>query len=146
MRSFYSIGDSMKKKKAIGRNSVKKAKDVPKDFFKYLATGPIPARKNLVKMRSVIRSATPRDAIETTSYRIPAFKIKSGVLVWFAGFSDHCSLFPTASVIEMFKDELRDFPISKGTIHFPADRQLPTALIKEIVKARIAQGKAKGWH
>jgi uncharacterized protein YdhG (YjbR/CyaY superfamily) len=136
----------MKKKKAVGRNPVKKAKDVPKDFSEYLATVPIPARNNLIKMRSVIRSTMPRDAIETISYRIPAFKIKSGILVWFAGFSDHCSLFPTASVIEMFKDELRDFSTSKGTIHFPLDKQLHTALIKEIVQARIAQSKAKGRH
>ena len=141
----YSI-ESMKKTKAVGRSSVKKAKDVPKGFSEYLATVPIPARKNLIKMHNVIRSTMPRDAIETISYRIPAFKIKSGVLVWFAGFSDHCSLFPTASVIEMFKDELRDFSTSKGTIQFPLDKQLPTALIKEIVKARIAQSKVKGRH
>jgi uncharacterized protein YdhG (YjbR/CyaY superfamily) len=136
----------MKKKKAVGRNSVKKAKDVPKDFSEYLSTVPVPVRKNLVKMRSVIRSTMPRDAVETISYCIPAFKIRSGVLVWFAGFSDHCSLFPTASVIGMFKDKLRDFSTSKGTIHFPLDKQLPTGLIKEIVKARIAQSKAKGRH
>ena len=141
----YSI-ESMKKTKAVGRSSVKKAKDVPKGFSEYLATVPIPARKNLIKMHNVIRSTMPRDAIETISYRIPAFKIKSGVLVWFAGFSDHCSLFPTASVIEMFKDELHDFSTSKGTIQFPLDKQLPTALIKEIVKARIAQSRVKGRH
>jgi uncharacterized protein YdhG (YjbR/CyaY superfamily) len=133
----------MKKRKALGRSSVKNGKDIPKDFSEYLATVPIPARKNLVKTQSAIRSAMPREAIETISYRIPAFKIRSGVLVWFAGFSDHCSLFPTASVIGMFKDELRDFHTSKGTIHFPLDKQLPTALIKEIVRARIAQSKAK---
>jgi uncharacterized protein YdhG (YjbR/CyaY superfamily) len=141
----YSIG-YMKKTKAVGRSSVNKAKEVPKDFSEYLATVPIPARRSLVKMHRVIRSTMPRDAIETISYRIPAFKIKSGVLVWFAGFSDHCSLFPTASVIEMFKDELRGFSTSKGTIQFRLDKQLPTALIKEIVKARIAQSKAMGRH
>jgi uncharacterized protein YdhG (YjbR/CyaY superfamily) len=88
----------------------------------------------------------PREAIETISYRIAAFKIKSGVLVWFAGFSDHCSLFPTASVMQMFKDELRDFQTSKGTIHFRLDKQLPTALLKKIVKARIAQSKVRKQH
>jgi uncharacterized protein YdhG (YjbR/CyaY superfamily) len=59
---------------------------------------------------------------------------------------DHCSLFPKASVIEMFKDELRNVSTSKGTIHFPLDKQLPTVLIEEIVKARIAQSKTKGQH
>jgi uncharacterized protein YdhG (YjbR/CyaY superfamily) len=137
----------MKRTKALGRSSVKmKAIDVPNNFSEYLATVPVPARKNLVKMQSVIRSTVPRDAIETISYRIPAFKIKSGVLVWFAGFSDHCSLFPTASVIEKFKNKLRDFHTSKGTIHFPLDKRLPTALIKEMVRARIAQNKVRRRH
>ena len=94
-------------------------------------------------MRDVIRSCVPKDAIETISYRIPAFRTKAGVLVWFAGFSEHCSLFPTAAVIGMFKDELSGFSSSKGTIHFPLDKPLPTALIKKIVRARVAQSAAK---
>lgn len=93
-------------------------------------------------MRTVIRSAVPREARETISYRIPAFK-HHGILVWFAAFSDHCSLFPTAAVIEAFQKELKSFQTSKGTIHFPLDRPLPVALIRKIVKARVAQLEAK---
>jgi uncharacterized protein YdhG (YjbR/CyaY superfamily) len=48
------------------------------------------------------------------------------------------SLFPTAAVIEAFKDELARFKTSKGTIHFPPGKPLPIALIKRIVKARVA--------
>ena len=133
----------MKKAKSAGRSAGKKSKGVPEDFSEYLATVPIPARKNLVKMYDTIRSCVPKDAIETISYRIPAFRTKAGVLVWFAGFSAHCSLFPTAAVIGMFKDELSGFSTSKGTIHFPLDKPLPTALIKKIVSARVAQSAAK---
>ncbi|HVB87578.1 MAG TPA: DUF1801 domain-containing protein, partial [Candidatus Dormibacteraeota bacterium] len=61
------------------------------------------------------------------------------VLVWYAAFSDHCSLFPTAAPIAQFKDELKSFSTSKGTIQFPLDKPLPTALIKKIVKARVQQ-------
>ena len=93
-------------------------------------------------MRRAIRSALPRQATETISYGIPAFK-HHGILVWFAAFSDHCSLFPTAAVIEAFKIELKGFSTSKGTIHFPLNRPLPVALIKKIVKARVAQLEAK---
>lgn len=93
-------------------------------------------------MREAIRSALPAEAAETISYRIPAFKCKR-VLVWFAAFSDHCSLFPTASVIEEFKRQLKGFSTSKGTIHFPLDKPLPTALIKRLVKARVAQNERK---
>ncbi len=86
----------------------------------------------------MIRSALPPEASETISYRMPAFKYKK-VLVWYAAFSDHCSLFPTSSVIDKFKNELRGFPISKGTIQFPTHRPLPTALVRKLVRARLAQ-------
>jgi uncharacterized protein YdhG (YjbR/CyaY superfamily) len=73
---------------------------------------------------------------------MPAFKY-SGVLIWYAAFADHCSLFPTASVIEAFQKELKGFTLSKGTIQFPTDKPLPSALIKKMVKARIAQIEGK---
>ncbi len=76
---------------------------------------PEPARGTLEKLRAAIRSAAPAEAVETISYGMPAFKYK-GILVWFAAFSKHCSLFPKASVIEQFKDELKGYVTSKGTI------------------------------
>jgi uncharacterized protein YdhG (YjbR/CyaY superfamily) len=132
----------MKKAKSGGRRSVAKGNGAPKNIDEYLAGVPEPARSTLRKIRAAIRSAVPREAIETLSYRIPAFKYK-GVLVWFAAFSDHCSLFPTASVIEAFKNELKGFATSKGTIQFPTDKPLPTALVKKLVKARVAQVENK---
>ena len=130
----------MKKKKSGG--STAKGKAGPKNVGEYLARVPEPARSALSKMRAAIRQAAPREATETISYRIPAFKHK-GILVWFAAFSDHCSLFPTAALIEQFKKELKAFSTSKGTIHFPLHKPLPVALIKKIVKARVAQLEAK---
>jgi len=111
----------------------------------YLAGVPEPARGTLNKIRAAIRSAAPREATETISYGMPAFKYK-GVLVWFAAFSNHCSLFPTASVIETFKIELKGFATSKGTIQFPTDKPLPAALVKKMVKARVAQIENKKQH
>jgi uncharacterized protein YdhG (YjbR/CyaY superfamily) len=96
----------------------------------------------LNKIRAAISSAVPPEATETISYRMPAFKYK-GILVWFAAFSDHCSLFPTASIIEAFKNELKGYSISKGTIHFPLDQPLPAILVRKIVKARVAQNEKK---
>jgi uncharacterized protein YdhG (YjbR/CyaY superfamily) len=133
----------MKKAKSANRSWATKRKVVPKNFPEYLTLVPKPARSTLLKMRSVIRSAVPGNAIETISYRIPAFKNKEGVLVWFAAFSDHCSLFPTASTIEALKDQLKDFSTSKGTIHFPLNKPLPTALIRNLVKARVKQSENK---
>jgi len=132
----------MKKGKAGKRGSAGKGGGAPKNVDEYLASVPEPARSTLGKMRAAIRSAVPAEATETISYRMPAFKHK-GVLVWFAAFSDHCSLFPTAAVIEEFKNDLKGFSTSKGTIHFPTDKPLPTALVKKLVKARVAQVESK---
>ena len=92
-----------------------KGDSAPKSVDEYLARVPEPARSTLNKMRAAIWSVVPSDVTETISYGIPAFKHQR-VLMWFAAFSDHCSLFPTASVIQEFKDELRGFSTSKGTI------------------------------
>jgi uncharacterized protein YdhG (YjbR/CyaY superfamily) len=132
----------MKKAKSGNRSSVAKGSGAPKNVDEYLAGVPEPARSTLNKIRAAIRSAVPPEATEAISYGIPTFKYK-GPLVWFAAFSNHCSLFPTASVIEAFKNELKGFSTSKGTIHFPTDKPLPTALVKKLVKARVAQNESK---
>ena len=132
----------MKKVKSGNLRSVAKGTGAPKNVDEYLAGVPEPARSMMNEIRAAIRSAVPPEATETISYRIPAFK-HNGVLVWFAAFSNHCSLFPTASVVEAFKNELKDFSTSKGTIHFPTGGPLPVALVKKLVKARVAQIESK---
>lgn len=124
------------------KRSVKAGNAAPRDVDEYFAGVQEPARSTLHKMRQTIRSAVPPEATETISYRIPAFKY-NGSLLWYAAFSDHCSLFPTAAVIAAFKKELKGFTTSKGTIQFPVDKPLPTTLIKKLVKARVAQKARK---
>jgi uncharacterized protein YdhG (YjbR/CyaY superfamily) len=132
----------VKKRKSGNRPSATKATAARKNVDKYFAAAPEAARSSLNKMRATIRSAVPREAIETISYGIPAFKHKV-VLVWYAAFSNHCSLFPAAAVIEAFKNELKGFSTSKGTIKFPFEKPLPIALIKKLVKARVKQIESK---
>jgi uncharacterized protein YdhG (YjbR/CyaY superfamily) len=124
------------------KRSVKAGNAAPRDVDEYFAGVQEPARSTLHKMRQTIRSAVPPEATETISYRIPAFKY-NGSLLWYAAFSDHCSLFPTAAVIAGFKKELKGFTTSKGTIQFPVDKPLPMTLIKKLVKARVAQKARK---
>jgi uncharacterized protein YdhG (YjbR/CyaY superfamily) len=121
-----------------GKQAPARGKDGPKRVDQYIAAAPEPVRSRLKEMRAAIRSAVPAEAVEIISYQIPAFKTKK-VLVWYAGFSKHCSLFPTASVIEKFRDELAGFTVSKGTVQFPIEQALPTALIKKLVNARVVQ-------
>ena len=114
---------------------------VAKTVDEYLANTPEPAQSTLKHIRSVIRSVVPKAATEVISYGIPMFKYK-GMLVGYAAFKKHCSLFPTGSgVIEQFAKELRGYTTSKGTIQFPSDQPLPDALIKKIVRQRVRENR-----
>ena len=132
----------MKKANPGDRGSTTKGNVAPKNVDEYLAGVPEPARSTLNRVRAAIRSALPPEATEAISYGIPTFKSK-GPLVWFAAFSNHCSLFPGSSVVKAFKNELKDFHTSKGTIRFPVDKPLSAALVKKLVKERIAQNERK---
>ena len=115
----------------------------PKTVDEYLAGVPEPARATLNKIRATIRSAAPPEATEAISYGMPAFRYKGG-LVAYAAFAKHCSFFPmSAAVIVAFQNELKGFETSKGTIRFPVDKPLPAALVKKLVKARMAQNESK---
>lgn len=119
-----------------------KGRAAPQTVEEYLAAVPEPARSAMNQIRAAIRSVVPAETTEIISYKIPAFKHKK-VLVWYAAFSNHCSLFPTAAVIQKFNDELKPFSTSKGTIHFPLDKPMPIALIKKLVKVRVADIASK---
>ncbi len=129
----------MKKSPSKSRGSAGKANTDPKAVDTYLAAVPEPARSTLNKVRAAIRSVVPAEATEAISYGIPSFKYK-GSLVWYAAFSNHCSLFPgSKAVLKMFENELEGYPTSKGTIHFTVDKPLPATLVKKIVRARLAE-------
>jgi uncharacterized protein YdhG (YjbR/CyaY superfamily) len=133
----------VKQSESSNRNSAEKSDRTSEEVDEYLAGVPEPARSTLKELRATIRSQVPTEATETISYRMPAFKYKGKVLVWYAAFSDHYSLFPGGSVTEALKDELKGYRTSKGTIQFPSNKPLPIALINKIVKARIAENENK---
>jgi uncharacterized protein YdhG (YjbR/CyaY superfamily) len=140
--AYNAVVDEMKKAKPRNRKSDLRRKDSTRTIDEYLASVPEPSRSTLAKVRATIRSVVPPEATEVISYGIPAFKY-NGTLVWFAAFSKHCSLFPGGSLIHDFKEELRGFTTSKGTIRFTASKPLPVSLVKKLVKARIAQMREK---
>jgi uncharacterized protein YdhG (YjbR/CyaY superfamily) len=108
----------------------------------YLEALPDKERAVLEKLRAAIRSAAPQ-AEEVISYRIPLYK-HHGHLVGFAAFKNHLSLFVTNSdVPKRFAKELKPFRINHTTIQFTVDKPLPTALVKRIVKARVAENEAR---
>ena len=113
-----------------------------KQIEEYIAGIPESSRKTFDALRATVLQAAPRNAVEVISYGILALKTER-VLVWYAAFAKHCSLFPSASVLAAFRDELKGFVVSKGTVQFPLDRPLPVGLVKKLVRARVAEGGAK---
>jgi uncharacterized protein YdhG (YjbR/CyaY superfamily) len=112
-----------------------------KSVDEYLANVPEPAQSTLKHVRAVIRSVVPKETTEVISYGMPMFKF-NGMLVGYAAFKKHCSLFPTGSdVLDRFEKELKGHRTSKGTIQFPADKPLPDALLKKIVRARVKENR-----
>ena len=93
-------------------------------------------------MRTIIRSVAP-EAIEHFSYRIPGFRLDGKVFVYYAAFKEHTSLYPMgAKIRKAHAEALKGFKMSTGTIQFPLDRPLPGALLKRLIKARVAEVKS----
>ena len=111
------------------------------DIDSYIAAQPAGVQKLLKTMRAAIKKAAPK-AQEKIGYGIPTFTL-NGNLVHFGAFKAHLGFFPTPLAIDAFKDELKGYEISKGTIKFPYEDPLPLDLVTKIVKFRVAQQEAK---
>jgi uncharacterized protein YdhG (YjbR/CyaY superfamily) len=109
----------------------------------YLKEVPADQRAALEKLRKTIRAAVPA-AEECISYGMPAFRLHGKALVAFAGAANHCSFFPmSGTTVETFGRELEEFETSKGTIRFQPDKPIPAALVRKIVRSRIADIEGK---
>jgi uncharacterized protein YdhG (YjbR/CyaY superfamily) len=107
----------------------------------YIGQQPENARNLLRQLRQIIKDAAPQ-AEEVISYRMPAFKYH-GMLVYYAAFKNHYSLFPMTKALEKFKTKLAGYETTKGTIHFSYDRPVPVKLVTEIVQYRIKENLEK---
>ena len=105
----------------------------------YLAGVNVEHRAALDRLRKAIRSVVPQ-AEECISYGIPAFRLNGRSLVFFGAWAKHCAFYPGSSAtLKKFRSDLKGFQIGKGTIRFSPDNPLPVALVKTLVKARMAQ-------
>jgi uncharacterized protein YdhG (YjbR/CyaY superfamily) len=121
-----------------------KAKDAKssRDVDDFLARVPEDARAALEKLRRTIRAAAPK-ATEGIGYAIPTFYHR-GPLVAFAASKNHCGFYVMSpAVMGAHEDELKPYDTAKATIRFRADEPLPAALVRKLVKARIAENEAR---
>ena len=109
----------------------------PTDIDTYISAFPEEIRKKLQQIRETIHAAAP-DAAEAISYQIPTFKLH-GNLVHFAAYQHHIGFYPSSSGIEKFKESLKEFHTSRGTVQFPHDKPIPFNLIEEIVRFRVKE-------
>ena len=119
-------------KSSAGRNALR-SKNQPETMDEYIKAFPKDVQSVLEKIRQSIRKAVT-EAEETISYRMPAFKLKGRVLVYFAAFRKHIGLFPPAP--REFKKEVSKYAGPKGNLKFPTDEPIPYDLITRIVLFR----------
>jgi uncharacterized protein YdhG (YjbR/CyaY superfamily) len=111
----------------------------PRTIDEYLAGVSADQRIVLDKLRKTIHPVEPKFE-ECISYGIPAFRLNGRSLVFFGAWANHCSFYPGSSTtLKSFRNDLKSFQISKGTVRFSPDNPLPLALVKKLVKARISE-------
>jgi uncharacterized protein YdhG (YjbR/CyaY superfamily) len=115
----------------------------PTSVEEYLAALPAGQRAALEKLRKMIKAAAP-EATETIAYQMPAIRVDGRLVVSYAAFKDHCSLFPMSyQVIRDNADALKPYLAAKSALHFTTDKPLPAALVKKIVEARLQENAVR---
>lgn len=105
----------------------------------YIAAQPEVAQAALATVRSAIRKALPK-AEEIISYKMPAYQLHGAVVLYFAGWKKHYSLYPAGErLVRAFKDELGAYQVGKGTVRFPLSEPVPANLIGRIAKFRARE-------
>ena len=115
----------------------------PKSVEAYFRSLPPEQRPALQRLRETIAAAAP-EAEEGITYSMPGFLLDGHGLVSYAAFNDHYSFFPMGSeAIEVHRTELGSRVTGKGTIRFEYGERLPAALVKKVVRTRLAQATVK---
>jgi uncharacterized protein YdhG (YjbR/CyaY superfamily) len=94
-------------------------------------------RRELERIRKIAKQ-TVLGATEVISYGMPTMQYKGKSFLGFYAHTNHIGIYPFGGEeIEVFKDKLKDFGLSKGAIRVPYDKPIPESLLKQIIKHRI---------
>jgi uncharacterized protein YdhG (YjbR/CyaY superfamily) len=104
----------------------------------YIAALPQDQADALTRLRATVAAAAP-DAVEAVSYSMPAFKLGKRVLIYYAAFKDHLSLFPASGTVMHKVPALHEYFTGKGTLQFTPDHPLPDDVVRQIVAQRRAE-------
>ena len=119
------------------------AKSAFSSVGEYIASRPPAARPTLRRVRAAIRKALPK-AVETISYKIPAYGVGGKAVIYFAAWTHHYSIYPaTRTLVAALGDALTAHEIEKGTIRFSYDTPVPAGLIDRIAKFRAREARPK---
>jgi uncharacterized protein YdhG (YjbR/CyaY superfamily) len=114
----------------------------PQTIGEYLAPLSAEKRAALERLREAIKSAAP-GAEECISYGVPGFRLDGRLLASFGAATKHCAFYPGAFPVKAHAKELKGYDTGKGTIRFHPDAPLPAALVRRLVKTRVAEYAAK---
>ncbi|MFN0178237.1 MAG: iron chaperone [Gemmatimonadales bacterium] len=109
----------------------------------YIAAHPKPVQTALKRVRSIIRKALPT-AEEVISYQIAGYRLGGRVVIYFAGWKEHYSIYPaTGGLVEALGKALARYQVSKGTIRFPLSEPVPVKLIERIARFRAREAATR---
>ena len=118
-------------------------KHIAAQMRRYLASLSPDSRRHVKKLREIIRGVAP-GSVPVMSYGMPAVKLDGRILIYYAGWREHVSVYPMTDAIKRaHASALKGYKTSKGTVQFPIDKPLPIRLVQRLVKARVADVRAR---
>lgn len=92
-------------------------------------------RGALARLRKQIHAAAP-GLVEEISYGLPAFRHRGRPLIYMGAAAKHCAIY---GAVGDMGGLLKGYDVAKGTIRFDARKPLPAAIVKAVVRARLAR-------
>jgi uncharacterized protein YdhG (YjbR/CyaY superfamily) len=105
----------------------------------YIGSFPEDVRTVLERIRRTIHEAAPEGIGEKIGYGIPAVTLDRRILVYFAGWRHHVSVYPVPRGDDAFRRDTEPYRSGRGTLKFPLNAPVPYDLIARTVRHLVAE-------